>query len=90
MSKTRVPTFMRDEFHALPSREAKNEFLESYRQWRSSSFTKMLVESLERKIETEVLSDESENTFNTLFASKYKSAYSRATRKTLRDTLKSI
>lgn len=90
MSEFKIPPASSSRFHSLPSKKAKDEFVSSYREWRSHPFTKDLVKYLEEQLEHEVLQEERKVDFWSKFHFKFSEAVSKGKRYTLRKLIKDI
>lgn len=91
MSKElRIPPFLSKEFHSLKTKDAREKYLQSYANWRNSEYTEELLRYLEEKLKSKIAEEEREDSFISLFQSKYKSAHNKGSRTTIRELIKAI
>lgn len=91
MSKEmRIPPFLSREFHSLKTKQERDQFLLSYNNWKKSEYTEEFLRYLEEKLLAKIREDEKEDSFVTLFQSKYKAAHNKGSRTTIREIIKAI
>lgn len=90
MSETRIPVYSSKRFNSLVNKNDKDEFVKSYKSWLNSSFTKELLEHLEKELQREIEASEKETNFLTRFNFRFTEAHSKGKRTVLRKLLKLI
>lgn len=90
MSETRIPIYSSKRFNSLPSKKDKDDFINNYKSWLNSSFTRELIEFLDKDLQREIEESEKDINFFTRFQYRFSEAYSKGKRSVLRKLLKTI